>query len=143
MDNPGLNYFIASVQFANGSQGVYSNVMDMESIFTKSTSEDQLDFTIDEGEQYNILNDSNIDDIQLDPGFQQIASKIICSDLDNNGFQVCQQGLSADTPATGATEDITGQNTSPPLAGTDSIFEDSVNEDQDDDNNNDNDNDED
>jgi hypothetical protein len=28
MDNPGSNYFIASVQFANGSQGVYSNIMD-------------------------------------------------------------------------------------------------------------------
>jgi hypothetical protein len=143
MDNPGLNYFIASVQFANGSQGVYSNIMDMDAIFTKATSEDQVDYRMDNGEEYNILDDSDIDDIQSDPSFQQIASKIICSDLDNNGFQVCQQGLSADTPTTGATEDSTGQNTSPPLAGTDSIFEDSDNEDQDDDDNDNDDNDED
>ncbi|MGC1134503.1 MAG: hypothetical protein WA941_16865, partial [Nitrososphaeraceae archaeon] len=93
----------------------------------------------DRGEEYNILDDSDIDDIQSDPSFQQIASKIICSDLDNNGFQVCQQGLSADTPATGATEDTIGQNTSPPIAGTDSIFEDSDNDDKDDDDNNNND----
>ena len=59
--------------------------------FLQSTSEDQLDFRIDEGEQYNILDDPNIYDIQLDPGFQQIASKIICSDLDNNGFQVANK----------------------------------------------------
>ena len=143
MDNPGLNYFISSVQFANGSQGVYSNIMDMDAIFTKATSEDQVDYRMDRGEEYNILDDSDIDDIQSDPSFQQIASKIICSDLDNNGFQVCQQGLSTDTPATGATEDSTGQNTLPPLAGTDSIFEDSDNEDQDDDDNNNDDNDDD
>lgn len=141
MDNPGLNYFIASVQFANGSQGVYSNIMDMDSIFTKATSEDQVDYRMDRGEEYNILDDSDIDDIESDPSFQQIASNIICSDLDNNRFQVCQQGLSADMPATGATEDITGQNTSPPLADTDSIFEDSDNEEQDNDDNNNDDND--
>jgi hypothetical protein len=51
--------------------------------------------------------------------------------------------LSADTPAPGTTEDSTGQNTSPPLAGTDSIFEDNDNEDQDDDDNNNDDNDDD
>jgi PsbP-like protein len=137
MDNPGLNYFIISVQFANGSQGIYSNIMDMDAIFTKATSEDQVDYRMDRGEEYNIIDDSDIDDIQSDPAFQQIASKIICSDLDNNGFQVCQQGLSADAPATGATQ----QTTAPPLAGTDSIFEDSDNEDQDDDDNNNDDND--
>jgi len=136
MDNPGLNYFISSVQFANGSQGVYSNIMDMDAIFTKATSEDQVDYRMDRGEEYNILDDSDIDDIQSDPSFQQIASKIICSDLDSNGFQVCQQGLSADTPAT---EDTPGRNISPPIAGTDSIFEDSDNDDKDDEDNNNND----
>lgn len=28
LDQPGLNYFIASVQFANNTIGVYSNIMD-------------------------------------------------------------------------------------------------------------------
>jgi hypothetical protein len=98
-----------------------------------------LNYRIDNGEQYNILDDSDIDDIQSDPTFQQFASKIICSDLDNNGFQVCRQGLSTTPAATGTPEGGAGQITSPSLDGTDSIFEDSDNEDEDeDDNDNDN-----
>jgi hypothetical protein len=138
MDNPGSNYFIASVQFANGSQRVYSNIMNMDSIFTKGTSEDQVDYKMDNGEQYNILDDSDIDEIQSDPSFQQIASKIICSDLDNNGFQVCQHGLSTNTAAT---ESMAGEPNSTSFDGTDSIFEDDGNGDEDDNNNDDNDND--
>ncbi len=101
MDSQGLNYFIADVQFANGTEGIYSNIMDMDSIFTKSSAEDLIDYNIDKGEQYNILDDSDIDDIQSDPHFQRIASNIICSDLDNYGFQVCQQN--APTPTTAPT----------------------------------------
>jgi hypothetical protein len=77
-----------------------------------------LNYRIDNGEQYNILDDSDIDDIQSDPTFQQFA-KIICSDLDNNGFQVCRQGLSTTPAATGTPEGGAGQITSPSLDGTD------------------------
>ena len=132
MDSQGLNYFIADVQFANGTEGIYSNVMDMDSIFTKSSAEDLIDYNIDKGEQYNILDDSDIDDIQSDPHFQRIASSIICSDLDNYGFQVCQQN--APTPT------IPAEKTAPTsLDNTNSIFEEN---DEDSDDNNDNDNDE-
>ena len=76
LDQPGLNYFITSVQFANNTIGIYSNIMDNKG-FTKSSDEDFLDFKID---------DSDIDNIQSDPMFQQIASNIICSDLAEYGF---------------------------------------------------------
>lgn len=76
LDQHGLNYFIASVQFANNTMGVYSNIMDNKG-FTKSSDEDFLDFKIDEGNDYIILDDSDIDNIQSDPLFQQIASNII------------------------------------------------------------------
>jgi hypothetical protein len=132
MDSQGLNYFIAAVQFANGSQGVYSNVMDMNSIFTKSTSENQLDFRVDEGEVYNILDESDIDDIQADPNFQRIASNIVCSDLDNYGFQVCQQEVPTPTIPT-------DQTTSSSLDDTNSIFEDNDDNGEDDDDDDDDD----
>lgn len=127
MDSQGLNYFIAAVQFTNGSQGIYSNVMDMDSTFTKSSSENQLDFRMDEGEVYNVLDDSNVDDIQSDPTFQRIASNIICSDLDNYGFQVCQQGTSTST--------IPTEQTPSTLDDPNSIFEDSDDNGEDNDNN--------
>ena len=116
MDSTGSNYLIASVQFANGSQGVYSNIMDMDSIFTKGTSEDQVDYRMDNGEEYNILDNSDVNDIQLDPSFQQIASKIICSDLDSNGFQVCRQGLSTNSATTGTSGGGDDQITVPSLS---------------------------
>jgi hypothetical protein len=116
MDSTGSNYLIASVQFANGSQGVYPNIMDMDSIFTKGTSEDQVDYRMDNGEEYNILDNSDVNDIQLDPSFQQIASKIICSDLDSNGFQVCRQGLSTNSATTGTSGGGDDQITVPSLS---------------------------
>lgn len=97
MNQPGPNYLVAAVQFANGTYGVYSAVMDVDASGSKSAGEDYLDFEMDEGADFNILDKSDIEDIQSDPGFQQAASNIICSDLNNNGFQVCQQGT-ASTP---------------------------------------------
>ncbi|MGI0042721.1 MAG: hypothetical protein ACRD47_03330 [Nitrososphaeraceae archaeon] len=129
LDQPGLNYFIASVQFANNTMGVYSNIMDNKG-FTKSSDEDFLDFKIDEGNDYIILDDSDIDNIQSDPLFQQIASNIICSDLAEYGFPVCQQPT-ATTPS--VNQPMLPQ-------GVDSIFDD---EDTSDDNDNDNDDNED
>lgn len=138
MDNQGLNYFIAAVQFANGSQGVYSNVMDMDSIFTKSTSEDQLDFRIDEGEVYDVLDDSDIDDIQSDPNFQRIASNIICSNLDNYGFQVCPQNVPTPTIPTEQTAPSSLDDTNSIFEENDDNSDDSDDDDDDsDDNNND------
>lgn len=92
MNQPGLNYLVAAVQFANGTSGVYSAVMDVDVGFgTKSQGEDNLDFEMDEGADYNILDKSEIENIQSDPGFQRAASNILCSDLNDYGFQVCQQ----------------------------------------------------
>jgi PsbP-like protein len=91
MNQPGLNYLVAAVQFANGTYGVYSGTMDVDAFGAKSDGEDYLDFQMDEGADFNILDKSDIEDIQSDPGFQQAASDSICSELNENGFQVCQQ----------------------------------------------------
>lgn len=99
LDQPGLNYFIASVQFANNTVGIYSNIMDNTGFGTKSSAEDYLDYKMDQGNNYNILEDVDIEDIQSDPVFQQIASNIICSDLKEYGFQICEQAaVPAATP---------------------------------------------
>jgi hypothetical protein len=132
LDQPGLNYFIASVQFANNTIGVYSNIMDNKG-FTKSSDEDFLDFKIDEGNDYIILDDSDIDNIQSDPLFQQIASNIICSDLAEYGFPICQQPT-ATTPSI-------SQPTFP--QGPGSIFDDQDAGDDNDDNDDNNDEDDD
>jgi hypothetical protein len=96
MNQPGLNYLVAVVQFANGTSGIYPAVMDVDASGSKSQGEDNLEFRMDEGEELNILDKSDIGNIQEDPGFQQAASNIICSELNNYGFQVCQQqGIAA------------------------------------------------
>jgi hypothetical protein len=89
LERSALNYFIAYVQFANDITGVYSVIMDNKRTGTKSADEDYLEFKIDEGKNYNVPEDSDID-VTSDPIFQQIASNIICSDLKEYGFQVCQ-----------------------------------------------------
>ena len=70
---------------------MYSGVTDIDAFGTKSQAEDYMDFQEDEGSDFNILDKSDIEDIQLDPGFQQAVSDIICSELSKNGFQICQQ----------------------------------------------------
>jgi hypothetical protein len=87
MNQPGLNYLVAAIQFANGTSGVYSGTMDVDASGSKSEGEDFLDFQMDEGSDFNILDKSDIEDIQSDPGFQQAASDIICSELNKNGFR--------------------------------------------------------
>jgi hypothetical protein len=132
LDQPGLSYFIVSIQFANDTTGVYSIVMDNKGTGTKSGDENYLEFKIDEGNEYNVLEDSDIDDITSDPIFQRIASNIICSDLKEYGFQVCQQGMTAAAP---------NINQSAFSQYPNSIFEDQNGDDEDDDNDdNDNDN---
>jgi hypothetical protein len=130
MNQPGLNYLVASVQFANGTSGVYSAVVDVDAFGSKSDGENYLDFKIEEGANLNVLDDSEIEDIQSDPAFQKVMSNLICSDLNNYGFQVCQQ-------RTGSTSTIAEQQ---PTTSDDivSLFEDeNADEDNDDDDEND------
>jgi hypothetical protein len=95
-DHAGLHYFIASVQFANGTSGIYSGMMDVNAIGIKPSSDDEsIQFQL--GPE-NIasgvvkVEQSDMKASESDPVFQQIASKIICSDLSNNGFEVCEEG---------------------------------------------------
>lgn len=90
----------------------------------KSQGEDYLDFQMDEGAGFNILDKSDIEDIQSDPGFQQAASNIICSELNNNGLQVCQ-------PETASTPNIEGS--APTISGGESDSEGDDNESNDND----------
>ena len=54
---------------------------------------------MDEGEDLSVMDNANIEDIESDLPFQKVASDIICSDLNNYGFQVCSQnGLGTTTP---------------------------------------------
>jgi hypothetical protein len=111
MNQPGLNYLVAAVQFANGTYGVYSGTMDVDAFGAKSDGEDYLDFQMDEGADLNIHDKSDIEDIQSDPGFQQAASDSICSELNKNGFQVCQQEQ-ASTPNIEASAPTTSSSNS-------------------------------
>jgi hypothetical protein len=85
-----------STQFANRTSGIYSALMNVDASNTKSAAEDSLDFQMDEGEDFNIVDKAEIGDIESDPQFQKAASAIICSDLNTFGFQVCQLGAGSD-----------------------------------------------
>jgi hypothetical protein len=125
MNQPGQNYLVAAVQFANGTYGVYSGVIDVDASGTKSQGEDYLDFQMDEEAGFNILDKSDIEDIQSDPGFQRAASNIICSELNNNGFQVCQ-------PETASTPNIEGSAPTISVGESDSEGDDNESNDNDD-----------
>jgi|GEM_PF-1702500 hypothetical protein len=112
MNQPGLNYLVAAVQFANGTSGVYSAIMDVDVFFGSKPEEDIMDFEMemDEGTEYNILDKSEVENIQSDPRFQRAASNVICSELNDYGFQVCKQDrITSDTvtqqqPPSGSTD---------------------------------------
>jgi hypothetical protein len=94
-DHPGLHYFIASVQFANGTSGIYSGLMEIEVIGIKPSSDDSIQFQLGpENSAAGVvkIDQSDIKTVESDPSFQQIASRIICSDLSENGFEVCEDG---------------------------------------------------
>src|SRR5918996_587049 len=94
-DHPGLHYFIASVQFANGTSGIYSGMMEVNATGIKPSADESIQFQL--GPE-NIasgavkIDQANMKASESDPVFQQIASRIICSDLSNNGFEVCEAG---------------------------------------------------
>ena len=77
------------MQFADGTTGIYSSVMDVDTQLTKSDGENILEFQMDEGADFNIIDKSDVEDIESDPAFQRVSSTIICSDLNNYGFRVC------------------------------------------------------
>jgi hypothetical protein len=95
IDHPGPHYLIASVQFANGTSGIYSGVLDVNAIGIKPSSDDFVQFKLDGGNAVLgvvKIEQSDTATSKSDPVFQQIASKIICSDLSDNGFEVCDAG---------------------------------------------------
>jgi hypothetical protein len=95
IDHPGLHYFIASVQFANGTSGIYSGIMEVNATGIKPSTDESIQFQLGPA---NIasgvakIEQSDMKASESDPVFQQIASRIICSDLSNNGFEVCETG---------------------------------------------------
>ncbi len=72
MNQPGLNYLVLAVQFADGTSGVYSGVMDVDAIGSKSQGEDYLDFQLDEGATFRVMDTSSVGNIQSDTPFLSI-----------------------------------------------------------------------
>jgi hypothetical protein len=94
-DHPGLHYFIASVQFANGTSGIYSGMMEVNATGIKPSADESIQFQLGpENVASGVakMDQSDMKASESDPVFQQIASRIICSDLSNNGFEVCEAG---------------------------------------------------
>jgi hypothetical protein len=94
-DRSGLHYFIASVQFENGTSGIYSGIMEANAIGIKPSADESIQFQLGPGNTASgvvKMDQSDMKASESDPVFQQIASRIICSDLSNNGFEVCEDG---------------------------------------------------
>ena len=99
LDHPGLHYFVAAVEFANGTSGIYSGKMDADVIGIKPSFDEFIQFQLGPGETSSGIvkvEQSDIDTSLSDPPFQRVASEIICSDLNDNGFRVCNEGEDED-----------------------------------------------
>ena len=130
LDNAGLHYLVASVQFSNGTSGIYSSVIDVESDQrTKSSSDSELEREQDNGANYNVIDSLNVEDILNTPVFYQKSSTLICSHLSLYGFKICEEG--GQNPS--GTEDL----------DTISIIDSNNEDDEDNDDNNNNDDNED
>ena len=95
IDSPGPHYLIASVQFANGTSGIYSGIMDVNAVGIKPSSYDSIQFQLDGVNSASgvvKMEQSDVAESETDQVFQQIASRIVCSDLSDNGFEVCENG---------------------------------------------------
>src|SRR5918992_3026094 len=113
IDHPGLHYFIASVQFANGTSGIYSGMMEVNAIGIKPSADDSIQFQLGPANLASgvaKVDQSNMKASESDPVFQQIASRIICSDLSNNGFEVCEAGEEEQVLEEDDTEDTSTDN---------------------------------
>ena len=94
IDHPGKHYFIASVEFENGTSGIYSGVMDANAIGLKPSQSESIQFKLDSADISSgavRIDQVDMKTSKLDPIFQQLAYKIICSDLSANGFEVCAE----------------------------------------------------
>jgi hypothetical protein len=112
-DHPGLHYFIASVQFANGTSGIYSGMMEVSAIGIKPSADESIQFQLGpENVASGVakIDQSDMKASESDPVFQQIASRIICSDLSNNGFEVCEVGEEEQVLEEDDTEDTSTDN---------------------------------
>ena len=99
LDYPGLHYFVAAVEFANGTYGIYSGKMDANVIGIKPSFGEFIQFQLEPGEtspEIVKLEQSDIDTSLSDLPFQRVASEIICTDLSDNGFRVCNEGEEED-----------------------------------------------
>lgn len=124
LDNAGLHYLIASVQFSNGTSGIYSSVVYVESDQrTKSSSDSEFEREQDNGANYNVIDSLDVEGILNTAVFYQKSSTLICSHLSLYGFKICEDG---------------GQNSSGNEdLGTISMLDDSNEDDDDDENDND------
>jgi hypothetical protein len=94
IDHPGKHYFIVSVKFENGTSGIYSGVMDVNAIGLKPSSSESIQFKLDSADISSgavRIDQVDMKTSKLDSVFQQLAYKIICSDLSANGFEVCAE----------------------------------------------------
>jgi hypothetical protein len=92
IDHPGKHYFIVSIEFENGTSGIYSGVMDVNAIGLKPSPSESVQFKLDSADissEAVRIDQVDMKTSKLDPVFQQLAYKIICSDLSANGFEVC------------------------------------------------------
>lgn len=99
LDYPGSYYFVAAVEFANGTSGIYSGKMDANVIGIKPSFGEFIQFQLGLGETSSgivKIEQSDIDTSLSDLPFQRVASEIICSDLSDNGFRVCNEGEEED-----------------------------------------------
>jgi hypothetical protein len=94
LDNSGLHYLVTSVQFSNGTTGIYSSVIDVEpDQSTKSNSDSQFEREQDNGANYNIIDSLDVEDILNTPIFYQKSSALICSHMSLYGFKICEEGV--------------------------------------------------
>lgn len=94
LDNAGLHYLVTSVQFSNGTTGIYSSVIDVEpDQSSKSTSDSQFEREQDNGANYNVIDSLDVEDILNNPVFYQKSSALICSHLSLYGFKICEEGV--------------------------------------------------
>jgi hypothetical protein len=94
IDHPGKHYFIVSVEFKNGTSGIYSGLMDVNAIGLKPSPSESIQFKLDSADISSgavRIDQVDMKTSKLDPVFQQLAYKIICSDLSANGFEVCAE----------------------------------------------------
>lgn len=94
LDHTGLNYMVADVQFVNNTSGIYSTVLKVEpDQDSKFLAEYWMEEDMDEGADYNIVDDSDIEDAELSPAAQGTYSAIICQHIVGYGFQTCSDNI--------------------------------------------------